>query len=288
MDGLVIRSMGGFYNVLFGSEILDCKPRGIFRKEKTVIVVGDKVEAERLTETTGVITKLKERANLFARPPIANLDKMFIVISAAFPAPDTLFADKLTVICENNGVEPIIVFNKSDLADVSELEKTYRKAGYKTLLVSATEGVGIEELFKLAKGGICGFAGFSGVGKSSIISRLTNLAIETGSVSARLGRGKHTTRHVELFPLNDNTLIADTPGFSSLDIMQTDIKKDELPFLFHEFEEYMGLCRFTTCSHTKEKGCAVCEAVEKGEIAKSRHESYIALYEQLKQRPSWE
>lgn len=288
MDGLVIRSMGGFYNVLCGNEILDCKPRGIFRKEKTVIVVGDKVEAEKLTETTGVITKLKERANLFARPPIANLDKMFIVISAAYPAPDTLFADKLTVICENNKVEPIIVFNKSDLADVSDLDNAYKMAGYKTLLVTAIEGKGIDSLYELTKGSICGFAGFSGVGKSSIISQLTNLAIETGSVSARLGRGKHTTRHVELFPLNENTLIADTPGFSSLDIMQTDIKKDELPYLFHEFEEYLGLCKFTTCSHTKEKGCAVCEAVENGKIAKSRHESYISLYEQLKKRPSWE
>ncbi len=288
MDGLVIRSMGGFYNVLCGNEILDCKPRGIFRKEKTVIVVGDKVEAEKLTESTGVITKLKERANLFARPPIANLDKMFIVISAAFPAPDTLFADKLTVICENNKVEPIIVFNKSDLADVTDLETAYSKAGYKTLLVSATENKGIDKLYDLAKGCICGFAGFSGVGKSSIISNLTNLAIETGSVSARLGRGKHTTRHVELFPLSENTLIADTPGFSSLDIMQTSIKKEALPYLFHEFEEYIGDCKFTTCSHTKEKGCAICQAVESGKIAKSRHESYISLYEQLKQRPSWE
>lgn len=288
MDGLVIRSMGGFYNVLCGNEVIDCKPRGIFRKEKTVIVVGDKVEAEKLTETTGVITKLKERANLFARPPIANLDKMFIVISAASPAPDTLFADKLTVICENNKVEPVIVFNKSDLADVTGLENAYKTAGYETLLVTATEGKGIDGLYELAKGSICGFAGFSGVGKSSIISRLTNLAIETGSVSLKLGRGRHTTRHVELFPLNENTLIADTPGFSSLDIMHTNIKKEDLPYLFPEFEEYLGGCKFTTCSHIKEKGCAICEAISQNNIAKSRHDSYTVLYEQLKQRPSWE
>lgn len=287
MDGLVIRSMGGFYNVLCGEEILDCKPRGIFRKEKTVIVVGDKVKAEKLTEETGVITELKERANLFARPPIANLDKMFIVLSAADPAPDTLFADKLTVICEHNKVEPVIVFNKCDLADVSDLKKAYQKAGYKTMCVSASLNEGIEALYGELSG-ICGFAGFSGVGKSSIISLITNHAIATGSVSAKLKRGKHTTRHVELYPLNSSTLIADTPGFSSLDIMQTNIKKDGLPLLFNEFDGYLGLCKFTTCSHTKEKGCAVCEAVNKGEIAKSRHESYVSLYEALKQRPSWE
>lgn len=268
-------------------DVFDCKPRGVFRKEKTVLVVGDEIEAQKQENDLGIIDKLYVRRNLFDRPPIANIDKMFIVIAASDPAPDTVFADKLICICRHKGVEPVIVINKCDLADITELKNTYSDIGIDCLTVSAAKEEGIDALLQKTENCLCGFAGFSGVGKSSIISLLINKALETGRLSKKLGRGRHTTRHVELYPLDDKTLIADTPGFSSLDVAQNGIRKEDLQYLFPEFENCLGRCRFTTCAHVKEKGCAVIEAVENGEIPKSRFESYAALYEQLKLIPDW-
>lgn len=268
-------------------DVFDCKPRGVFRKEKTVLVVGDEIEAQKQENDLGIIDKLYERRNLFDRPPIANIDKMFIVIAASDPAPDTVFADKLICICRHKCVEPVIVINKCDLADITELKNTYSDIGIDCLTVSAAKEEGIDALLQKSENCLCGFAGFSGVGKSSIISLLINKALETGRLSKKLGRGRHTTRHVELYPLDDKTLIADTPGFSSLDVAQNGIRKEDLQFLFPEFEKCLGRCRFTTCAHFKEKGCAVIEAVGNGEIPKSRFESYAALYEQLKLIPDW-
>ena len=288
MKGVIIRSLGGFYTVRTeDGDIYDCKPRGVFRKEKTVLVVGDEIEAQKRENDLGVIDALYPRRNLFDRPPIANIDKMFIVIAAANPSPDTLFADKLICICRHKGVEPVIVINKCDLADTSGLRQIYSNLGIEFLTVSAADGMGIDALLDKTKNCLCGFAGFSGVGKSSIISLLVNKAIETGRLSNKLGRGRHTTRHVELYPLDSTTLIADTPGFSSLDVAQCGIRKEDLQFLFPEFEEHLGKCRFTTCAHVKEKGCAVIDAVQSGGIPKSRFESYAALYEQLKLIPDW-
>lgn len=287
MTGRIIKSLGGFYTVLADGRIFDCKPRGIFRKEKTVLVVGDKVECQEQEKDLGIINSLYERENHFERPPIANLDRMFIIVAAANPTPDTLFVDKLTVICKSRGVEPVIVINKCDLADASVIEQTYKKAGFTCLKVCAARREGIDKLMAEIKGHTCGFAGFSGVGKSSLISLIIDKALETGSVSLKLGRGKHTTRHVELFPLDGNTFIADTPGFSSLDVALNGIRKDDLPYLFPEFEPYIGSCKFTTCAHVKEKGCEILNAVEQGLIPKSRHQSYVHMYTELKNIHDW-
>ncbi len=287
MEGLVVRSLGGFYNVSCDNVVYECKPRGLFRKEKTVICVGDRVTFTPQEGQLGVIETLHPRRNHFLRPPISNLDRLFIVIAAADPAPDLFFTDKLSVIACHANVEPVIVINKIDLADASELFSIYTKSGFKTILTNGSTGEGMEEIIDYAQNGISAFAGFSGVGKSSLLSHIIDKDLETGAVSQKLGRGRHTTRHVELFCVG-NGFFADTPGFSSLELIeQSSIKASELPACFPEFAPFADGCRFTNCSHRNEKDCAICEAVEKGEIAPSRHQSYCQLYTQLKSVPEW-
>lgn len=306
--------MGGFYNVRTADGTLFCKPRGIFRKEKTVIVVGDRVRVEPLPDGTGVITELLPRKNFFLRPPLANLDQMFIILAAANPAPDPMFADKLAVVCEQNDIAPVIVVNKSDLCSQRELLDAYRKAGYATIEASAKTGAGTDDILRCAQG--CGprgcgaqgcgalsgspqgcgaqgcvsaFSGFSGAGKSSLLSLLLPQQLKTGSVNEKLGRGRHTTRHTELFEVAPGAFIADTAGFSSFDILQnTTLRKEDLQEAFPEFRPFLGQCRWNACTHLpKERDCAVRAAVERGEIAPTRYADYCAMYEQLKARPDW-
>lgn len=288
MEGLVTRSLGGFYNVTSGGVVYESKPRGLFRKEKTVITVGDRVTFTPQENDLAVIEQLHPRRNLFVRPPISNLDRLFIVIAAADPAPDLFFADKLTVIARHSQVEPIIVINKSDLADASAIAAIYRQAGFPVILANGHTGEGTQEILAMAQDGISALAGFSGVGKSSLLSHLLPHKLETGEVSHKLGRGRHTTRHVELFAVG-NGFFADTPGFSSLELTeQSTLRLPDLAAAFPEFAPYLEDCRFTNCAHLKEKGCAILEAVQQGIIAPSRHASYCQLYEQLKAIPQWQ
>jgi ribosome biogenesis GTPase len=288
MEGLVTRSLGGFYNVTCGGAVYESKPRGLFRKEKTVITVGDRVTFTPQENDLAVIEQLHPRKNLFVRPPISNLDRLFIVAAAADPAPDLFFVDKLSVIAHHAGVTPILVINKCDLANADELRAIYEKAGFSVIMANGLTGEGTQAILDMAQDGISALAGFSGVGKSSLLSHLLPQKLETGEVSHKLGRGRHTTRHVELFPIG-NGFFADTPGFSSLELTeQSTLRLPDLASAFPEFAPYLEDCRFTNCAHLKEKGCAVLEAVQQGRIAPSRHASYCQLYEQLKAIPQWQ
>lgn len=288
LDGIIIKSVAGFCYVEAGDKVYECKPRGAFRKEGIIPSAGDHVTVT-VSGEKGVVDSIDLRKNYLLRPPLANLDKLFIVSSCSVPSVNPLLIDRMTVICEHIEVEPLIVFNKADLGDFGDLPEAYKKAGYKTFVVSAETGEGIEKIKCELNSCISAFCGNSGVGKSSLLNRLLDgKSLSTGEVSEKLGRGKHTTRQVELFKVS-NGYVADTPGFSTLeltDFMLND--KDELKFCFPEFSEYFGKCRFTTCAHLNEPGCSVLAAVKSGKIARSRHESYASMYEDLRKIKSWE
>lgn len=288
--GQIIKGIGGFYYVETAGTIYECKARGVFRKKGLTPTVGDICTFTVPENGIAVIDTIEERKNCLIRPAIANLDKLFIVASTKLPQPNTLVLDRLVAMAEYNDIEPIMVFTKLDLSPADEIAAIYKKAGLKTVMVDYSSGGGIDDLKDLMKDAVSAFAGNSGVGKSTLINAIApGLVIETGEVSEKLGRGRHTTRSVELYDLPFGGKLADTPGFSSFDIetgMQ--IKKDELADCFREFAEYMPNCKFTSCAHLCEKGCAVVEAVKNGEISLSRHESYKALYEEAKNIKEWE
>lgn len=286
--GIILKSIAGFCYVEVGGEVYECKPRGAFRKQMISPSAGDRVTVT-LNGDKGVVESVLERKNFLIRPPLANLDKLFIVSSFSVPSVNTLLIDRMTAICEHIGVEPVIVFNKADLGDFGRLPSVYKAAGYKTFVVSASSGNGTDELLPQLSGCVSAFCGNSGVGKSSILNRiLKGVTLSTGEVSEKLGRGRHTTRQVELFPFGGG-YVADTPGFSTLelsDFMLND--KDELKHCFPEFEQHFGQCRFSSCTHTNEPGCAVIDAVKRGDIAEERLQSYISMYDDLKKIKSWE
>ena len=317
--GRIVKAIAGFYFVEAGSglymadggvrrEVYPCKARGIFRKKGQSPLVGDMVRfvppaagpltgegplcppppAEGLD--TGLVEELLPRKNSLVRPPLANLDALYIISSFAAPAPSHLVIDKLIAIAERREIEPVLVFNKCDQGDFSRWQAIYKGAGFRTYVVSARTGEGIEALLDSLSDGVQVFTGNSGVGKSSLLNRLfPDLELATGEISQKLGRGRHTTRHVELFPLPGGGYAADTPGFSSLDLEKSElVLKDQLPGAFREFAPYLGDCRFTSCSHTGEKGCAVGAAVEAGAIAPERYESYKALFDQVKDMKEWQ
>ena len=289
MTGILIKAISGFYYVSFDGNVYECKARGNFRKAGVSPVVGDIVEFSLTDNTHGIVEKICERKNLFNRPLVANVDKLFIVSAYSTPAPDTLMIDRLTALAVYNDIEPIIVFNKADMGSFDEFYGIYSKAGFKTYVVSAKDNVGIDDLKAEMRDSVCAFSGNSGVGKSSILNALfPELQLKTGEVSDKLGRGRHTTRHTELFFVGDGAYVVDTPGFSTIDTNEDlyDFKLS-LANCFPDFCEYLGGCKFTSCSHIAEKGCAVVEAVRSGEIQKSRHDSYVALMAELKDITAW-
>lgn len=288
LNGLIIKAIAGFCYVEVGEAVYECKPRGSFRKEGISPVAGDRVEIV-LNGEKGVVEKIFERKNLLVRPPLANIDKLFIVSSYAVPSVNTLLIDRMTAIAEHFSIEPILIFNKADLGDFTEVAKQYQRIGYKTFIVSAETGLGIECIKEELKGSVSAFSGNSGVGKSSILNKIMpELLLSTGDVSEKLGRGRHTTRQVELFRV-DGGYVADTPGFSSFEITDFELNdKDELMYLFKEFDPYLGCCRFNSCAHITEPGCAVLEAVGSGMISRSRHLSYVSMYDSIKNIKPWE
>ncbi len=289
LDGIILKGIGGFYYVEAAGEIYECKARGVFRKSRIKPLAGDRVEISINENAENTIDVIKERSSMMLRPPVANIDRLFIVSSAKEPNPVLLIIDRLTAIAVSRGIEPVVVFTKSDLAPVDEYIEIYSKAGIKAIAVSSVTGEGVDEVKAELKNHISAFCGNSGVGKSTLLNAINpSLGLATAEISDKLGRGRHTTRQSELFAV-EGGYVADTPGFSSLDLEETEIiLKDDLPFAFPEFEQYIGQCKFTSCLHVKDKGCRIVEAVESGEIPVSRHESYCAMMEQAKEIKEWE
>ena len=252
--------------------------------------MGDKVVCAVEKNGSGRIDKVEPRRNWFIRPAVANTECIVFVAANENPVTDPFLIDRVTVIAQAAGCGAVICINKCDLDEGRALYETYLRTGYTVVRTSAATGEGIEELRRVLAGRVCVFTGNSGVGKSSILNALApGLKLQTGEVSERLGRGKHTTRHVELFDIGNGTYIADTPGFASFDVeMIRTVEKEELQFDFPEFGPFIGKCRFSDCAHLREPGCAVTEAVASGIIPKSRHESYARLYELSSQHKSWE
>ncbi len=289
MTGILIKAISGFYYVSHDGNVYECKARGNFRKAGVSPVVGDIVEFSLTDNTHGIVEAICKRKNLFIRPLVANIDKLFIVSAYCTPAPDTLMIDRLTALAVYNNIEPIIVFNKSDMGSFDEFFNIYSSSGFKTYVVSAKDEVGIDLLKSEMRSSVCAFSGNSGVGKSSILNALfPELQLKTGEVSDKLGRGRHTTRHTELFFVGEGAYVVDTPGFSTVDTNENLYEfKLSLADCFPDFSDYIGGCKFSSCTHTSEKGCAVIDAVANGKIQKSRHTSYIALADELKGITAW-
>ena len=290
INGTILKGIGGFYYVeAADKKIYECKARGVFRKEKIIPLAGDNVTISVDENNKNSIDRILERKNFFNRPPVANVDNLVIVSSTCDPKPNLLIIDRLTAVAVFKGVKPIIVFTKDDLSSADEYTEIYKNAGFSVFSVSNETGEGVKEVKQCLENGISVFTGNSGVGKSSLINRIfPGMELETGEISRKLGRGRHTTRHVELYPFG-NGYIADTPGFSSLDFETNDlIRKDELADCFPDFAEYLGKCKFSSCAHVNDKGCRIVEAVRDGKIEKSRHESYVTMFNEVKNIKDWQ
>lgn len=286
-----MKALSGFYYVDPGDgNLVACRARGKFRHKHITPLVGDRVEITRLEGNTGMVDEILPRKNEFLRPAVANVDQLVIIVSQATPVTDPFLIDRMTSLAEGKNCESVICINKCDLERADELFEIYSACGFTTIRVSAETGEGIEALGAVIAGKVSAFTGNSGVGKSSILNALEpDFSLMVGEVSEKLGRGRHTTRHVELFRLKNGAVVADTPGFSSFDTDQTEVrKKDMLAQTFREFKPYLEQCRFVGCAHVKEKGCAVRDAVKQGLIPPSRHASYIRLYDQAKAYKEWE
>lgn len=290
--GIIVKGIGGFYYVeATDSHIYECKARGVFRKEGITPLVGDRV----LISLSGddsyhSIERIEPRKNELRRPPVANLDRLFIVVSSCEPNPNALVTDRLTALAVKQGIEPIIVLNKSDLKDISEWKAAYESAGFVTIVANGKTGQGAEEIKALLKDHTSAFTGNTGVGKSTLLNCVDpNLALATGEISRKLGRGRHTTRECTLLKTCGG-YVADTPGFASLEFDQKDlIKKEELPDCFPEFAPFVEQCKFyPSCAHMSDKGCAVRAAAEEGVIAASRYHSYQLLYDEVKDIKDWQ
>ena len=284
----IIKGIGGFYYVKTADGVVECRAKGIFRKRGITPVAGDRVRLEH-EAGTAVIAEVLPRKNVFVRPPVANVDQFFIVASTVQPAPSTLVIDKLSAIAVDRGAQPVLVITKGDLQDAGALMQCYRTAGFPVLCVNAATGEGLAPLCAMLAGKLSVFSGNSGVGKSTLLGALMpGQTLATGEISQKLGRGRHTTREVTLYEAHGG-LVADTPGFSTMDIERYELfRKEELPEGFREFAPYLGECKFTSCSHTCEKGCAVLKAVEEGKISRSRIDSYIAMYNEVKDIKEWQ
>lgn len=288
-SGRIMKALSGFYYVKTDDKTIECKARGRFRKEGITPLVGDFVEIS-MENGKGMIEQIHSRKNAFVRPAVSNLDMLVLLASEAIPVTEPFLIDRITAIAGDQNVPVLICVNKNDLKQGSMLQGIYAQAGYEVILTSAVTGDGVEQLRQMIAGKTVAFSGNSGVGKSSILNCLApNLAVQTGEVSEKLGRGRHTTRHIELFPLDEQTLVADTPGFSSFDTEQMEfILKENLQYAFPDFASCIGKCQFHDCAHLKEPGCAVQTALAEGKIQKTRYESYVKLYEKAKERKLWE
>ncbi len=308
IKGTVLKGVGGLYTVRLdteynGNAIVNVRGRGAFRHEKLVLLTGDRVELEPNADGSFFCKSVLDRKNSLIRPPLANLDIIFVVIPCKKPMPSFETIDKMISIAEHNKIEPVIIITKSDLDSgfAEEMYKIYKSSGFDTFITSSESKEGVENVLEYLKkrtqkeSPICAFAGASGAGKSTLMNTIfPTLCLETGDLSQKIERGKNTTRHTELFSLNEllgkeyNGYLADTPGFSLLDFERFDFfGLEDLFDTFREFKSSEGKCKYTKCSHTKEEGCDILARVKNGEIEKSRHQSYIALYETLKKKPSW-
>ena len=287
--GRIVRSLSGFYDVRTPLGLITCRARGILRKEGHSPLTGDMVEIS-VEKGRGMVEKILPRKNHFIRPAVANVDALVVFAANVNPVTEPFLIDRVAAIAGDQNVPVYLCVNKCDLDPAQDLVRIYRHAGFPVIRTSAETGEGVAELRALLEGKLTAFTGNSGVGKSSILNRLSpELHLETGEVSEKLGRGRHTTRHVELYQLSENTYVADTPGFSSFDTDQMElILKENLQYAFPDFGRFLGKCRFDDCSHRKEPDCAVRSAVEAGEIEKSRYESYLKLYEKSSQIKLWE
>ena len=288
-QGVIIRALSGFYDVDTGEGTVRCRARGKLRKEHMTPLVGDRVKFQ-MSGDSGYVQEILPRKNSFVRPAVANVDALVMMASQVNPVTEPFLIDRVAAIAAQQQVELILVINKCDLDPADRLYDLYRDTGITVLRLSAATGDGVEALRAKLSGKLAAFTGNSGVGKSSLLNILYPEAqMATGDVSQKLGRGRHTTRHVELFTLPDGTRIMDTPGFSAFDTDQMDLGTPEnLALAFPEFAPYLGLCRFDDCAHIKETGCAVLEALEAGKIQKSRHDSYVRLYNHIKEQKAWQ
>lgn len=289
-EGVIRKALSGFYYVDDGQAVVACRARGRHRHAGLTPLVGDRVRFTPLENGSGALDEILPRKNEFYRPAVANIDLLVVVASQAVPVTDPFLIDRVAAIAHSRGCETLVCVNKCDLESGDELAAIYETAGFPTLRVSAQTGEGVEALRRAIAGKVCAFTGNSGVGKSSILNALEQeFDLATGEISDKLGRGRHTTRHVELFRLSCGALAADTPGFSSFDVDRMELaRKEELQYAFREFAPCLGKCQFQDCAHVKEKGCAVLAAVKAGEIPRTRHQSYVRLYEQAKAIPDWQ
>lgn len=288
--GRIEKALSGFYYVNTGRETLQCRARGKFRKEGLSPLVGDWVQVRELGGGEGFVEAVETRRNVFSRPAAANIDQLVILASAAIPVTEPYLIDRIAAIAALKGCDVLVCLNKCDLDPAEGLYGIYSCSAIPVLRISAETGEGLDALRRAIAGKLNAFTGNSGVGKSSVLNALVpGLQLPVGEVSKALGRGRHTTRHVELFPLDGGTYVIDTPGFSSFDTEEMDLElKEHLPETFPEFAPYVGECRFTGCTHTKEKGCRVLQAVKDGDIPPSRHKSYLRLFDELKDVQAWQ
>ena len=272
-----------------GEQLITCRARGILRKGGNSPLTGDMVEIS-VENGKGMVEKILPRRNCFVRPAVANVDALVVFAANVNPITEPFLIDRVAAIAGDQEVPVYLCINKCDLDPAIDLERIYRNAGFTVICTSAETGEGVEQLWQMIKGKLTAFTGNSGVGKSSVLNRLCpQLALATGEVSEKLGRGRHTTRHVELYDLGEGTYVADTPGFSSFDTdMMEIILKENLQYAFGDFEPYIGKCQFHDCTHRKEPGCAVTAALAAGEIESTRYDSYLRLYEKASQIKQWE
>lgn len=290
LSGRIMQSISGFYYVEAADRLYECKAKGSFRNKRISPLVGDLVTIE-TDGDKGTVVEIAERKNSLIRPPVANIDVLFITASVADPKPNLFVIDKLSAFAVYNKITPVILFSKCDLGIADELLDIYKKSPFQVICCSAYNNNGADEILEIISGKVCAFTGNSGVGKSSILNMLdSELSLETNEISSKLGRGRHTTRSVSLYRIHDG-LIADTPGFSSFDFEKITEKifKEELPDCFPEFAEYSDECRFgLSCAHINDKGCAVVDAVNNNLISVQRHESYKRMYEEVKNFKKWD
>jgi len=289
LNGQIIKGVGGLYTVKTDNGTVNCKAKGKFRKERITPLVGDYVKVSVNENGDNTIDEILPRKNKLVRPPVANIDKLIIVISVSKPLPNMAVIDKMTVLAEKNNIRPVIVITKTDLMDAGGLLDIYNSTGYSVYTFSDVHGGDTDKITKELEDCLCAFTGNSGVGKTTLINALSGeLTLETGEISDKLGRGRHTTRQAEIFTIG-NGLVIDTAGFSSIDFVNDNvIFAEDLQYYFNDFAEYINQCRFTGCSHTGDKGCKVCEMVEKGVISSNRYESYKLMYNELKNIKKWQ